>query len=84
MSDRDAAFRGMFDLTSRLAALRPGRRDEALLRSLAGRPERVDRLLAVFSGVEPPQRYFRPADLARTLGWAGLADVFGLRPARAR
>ncbi|MDP3892251.1 NAD(P)/FAD-dependent oxidoreductase, partial [Nocardioides sp.] len=73
--ERDHAFADMFSLTSSLARLQPDRRTAVLARRVARRQREVDRLLAVFSGVEPVRRYFAPFNLARVLaGWGG-ADV---------
>ena len=66
---RDATFTGMFDFTSSLAALDARSGTRMLMSRVSRRQDEVDRLLAVFSGVEPPSRFFSAPHMARLLGW---------------
>lgn len=72
---RDLAFTGMFDLTSSLADLDPRGGTRTLMRRVARRQMEVDRLLSVFSGVEPPDHFFSAPHMARLLGWRAAAVV---------
>ncbi len=65
---RDAAVRPMYDLTVRLAALRPpGRVERRLLARIAQRPAEVERFLGAFGGAVPLGEYRSLATLARLL-----------------
>jgi hypothetical protein len=73
---RDATLGPMSDFTAELAALRgPLRADRRVLRSVGDRPEEVQWLLGVFSGVVPLRRYRSVGSVRRLVGWAGLAGL---------
>lgn len=76
---RDRALAGMFAFTAELAALRPSVGSGLMVRRLGRSQAEVDRLLAVFSGVEQPERFFRVTSLARSLGAVGVAEQLRAR-----
>jgi len=66
---RDSAVKPMYDLTVRLAQLRPLRAAEKyLLAAVADRQSEVDRLLSVFAGIVPLGEYRSVRNLGRLLG----------------
>jgi flavin-dependent dehydrogenase len=73
---RDATLGPMSDFTAELAALRgPLRTDRRVFQSVRDRPEEVQRLLGVFSGVVPLRRYRSVSSVRRLVGWTGLAGL---------
>jgi 2-polyprenyl-6-methoxyphenol hydroxylase-like FAD-dependent oxidoreductase len=83
---RDAATLPMFEFTLDLAALGPpGVEQQVLVAALAAKPAEVDRFLSVLSGAVPLSAYQSPANMARLIGWRGMASIawakFRNRPA---
>ena len=78
-AERDRAFSSMFNFTAELARLRPSLQSALVVQHLRRSQSTVDRLLAVFSGVEDPDHFFRPVNIARSIGAAGVADLLRLR-----
>jgi 2-polyprenyl-6-methoxyphenol hydroxylase-like FAD-dependent oxidoreductase len=76
-SERDQRFAGMFAFTAGLARLAPSWQSALVVRRLGRSQQAIDRLLAVFSGLEPPDTFFGVRNLARLLGP-------GVRPTTAR
>ena len=74
---RDAALSGMVGFTRSLARLDPDPRIKALMRQVGRRQHETDRLLAVFSGVEPARDYLTRRNLARVMGWRGMVGLVG-------
>ncbi|MET7425721.1 NAD(P)/FAD-dependent oxidoreductase [Dactylosporangium sp. NPDC005555] len=65
---RDEARRGIFDLTTGLARLRPVRGLSALLlKAVARRQESVEQFLGVFAGTVPVETFRRPGNVLRIL-----------------
>jgi flavin-dependent dehydrogenase len=73
---RDASLKPMFDMTVRLAALRPaGRFERALFEALAARPADADRFFAITTGAAAQSTLFNPVSLTRLFGARGLAGL---------
>jgi 2-polyprenyl-6-methoxyphenol hydroxylase-like FAD-dependent oxidoreductase len=73
---RDASLKPMFDMTVRLAALRPaGRFERALFEALAARPADADRFFAITTGAAAQSTLFNPVSLARLFGARRLAGL---------
>jgi flavin-dependent dehydrogenase len=79
-AQRDEAALPMYELTTDMASFTPLRPEQRLLlEALAGRPDEIDRFLAVITGAAPIADYFAPRNLLRLLGVRGM-----LRAARSR
>lgn len=70
--ERDRRLRPMYDLTLRLAELRPRRVDHALFGALADRPAEIERFLGALAGIVPADRYFTPRTVLPLIGAAAL------------
>ncbi|PZF81865.1 NAD(P)/FAD-dependent oxidoreductase [Jiangella anatolica] len=75
--ERDGRLRPMYDLTVRVAGLRPRRIDHALLAALARRPSEVGRFLGVLAGVVPADHYFTPRVVLPLIGSAAVDRLRG-------
>jgi 2-polyprenyl-6-methoxyphenol hydroxylase-like FAD-dependent oxidoreductase len=72
---RDRERRGMYRMTTALAAFGPDRLGPALFPAIAADPAEATRFLGVLAGVEPAARYFAPANLLRLVGARGLTRL---------
>ncbi|MBB5786528.1 NAD(P)/FAD-dependent oxidoreductase [Jiangella mangrovi] len=75
--ERDRRLLPMYDLTLRLAELRPRRTDHALFAALADRPAEIERFLGALAGVVPADQFFTPRVVLRLLAAAGLDRLRG-------
>jgi flavin-dependent dehydrogenase len=69
---RDAARRGMFDLTTDLASFTPRPGSDQLFAAIAADPAHSNTFFAVMGGATPPRELFSARGLRRVLGWRGL------------
>jgi 2-polyprenyl-6-methoxyphenol hydroxylase-like FAD-dependent oxidoreductase len=81
---RDRLTKPMYDFSTQLASFAPTPPEaEALFAALAGRPAETTRFLGMMTGTVAMEKYFRPGNLIRVIGPAGMLRL-AVRKARRR
>jgi len=74
--ERDAAVLPMYEFTAQLATCAPPPPEQALLfEAIARDPAQISRFFGVLTGAVPVAEYFAPRNLARVVGFGGMARM---------